>query len=345
MKHGQLSEDKFVVKISNKTCQEIKKIDAYNHNNQDCIRKWHNYIEWVMDYLSNRSIAFDYANRYTKFPNGTIFLNDFDLGIGYTIKEDKYTGRLYVYIFMLNFKLDEFGLKSPYITEHNNTKTQYNNMKQIIRLTEGDLHRIVKGCVKNALNELDARTYASYSLGRDLQAKGFRPLSKAAQRKLSRRAKDYESDFGNKKDERWWRYKLLRDEGEEGKQMAIDAWNKKYGEPHRFITDRNGDYVITSEYRGPIDNAYDANFFGVQRDYYPKLDMIGTTTQCGWAKDCNKPNSANTYQRFEPADDSQYKDVRVAKQMANPNPNVHYKKGVGWSSQALHYGVPSHFNL
>ena len=36
-------------------------------------------------------------------------------------------------------------------------------MKQKIRLTEGDLHRIIRNCVNEALNELDARTYASYA--------------------------------------------------------------------------------------------------------------------------------------------------------------------------------------
>ena len=197
-------------------------------------------------------------------------------------------------------------------------------MKQRIRLTEGDLHRIIRGCVNEALNELDARTYASYALGRDLQARGLRPLSKPAQR----RVRNYYRDLGYF-DTRGV-HGLLKDTSEEGKQMAIDAWNKKYGEPHRFMTDRNGDYVITSEYRGPIDNVNDAHFFGVQRDYYPSLDMMGTTTQCGRVQDCNKPNSANTYQSFEPADSSQSYDVKVARQMANPNPNYYYRKGLGW---------------
>jgi hypothetical protein len=185
------------------------------------------------------------------------------------------------------------------------------NMKKRIRLTEGDLHRIIRGCVNEALNELDSRTYASYALGRDLQRRGLRQLSKATQKKLRH---DYD----------------LWDASEEGREMAIDAWNRKYGEPHRFMTDRNGDYVITSEYRGPIDNASGANFFGMQRDYYPKLDMIGTTTQCGWAKDCNKPNSADTYQRFEPVYDPKHYDEVVARQMANPNPKSDYRKGSGW---------------
>ncbi len=45
---------------------------------------------------------------------------------------------------------------------NNNTKRQY-TMKQRIRLTEGDLHRMVRQCVNEALNELDWKTYANAS--------------------------------------------------------------------------------------------------------------------------------------------------------------------------------------
>ena len=46
---------------------------------------------------------------------------------------------------------------------NNNTRIQ-NKMKQVIRLTEGDLRRMITNSVNEALNELDARTYASYAL-------------------------------------------------------------------------------------------------------------------------------------------------------------------------------------
>ena len=47
--------------------------------------------------------------------------------------------------------------------------------KKLIRLTESDLHRIVKESVNKVLreaqlNELDPRTYASYASGRQRQA-------------------------------------------------------------------------------------------------------------------------------------------------------------------------------
>ena len=41
--------------------------------------------------------------------------------------------------------------------------------KKLIRLTEGDLHRIVKESVNQILTELDHRTYASAAQKRNLQ--------------------------------------------------------------------------------------------------------------------------------------------------------------------------------
>ena len=47
--------------------------------------------------------------------------------------------------------LNKFALRKA-LLENNNTKTQ-NKMKQRIRLTEGDLHRIIRKCVNKTLNE------------------------------------------------------------------------------------------------------------------------------------------------------------------------------------------------
>ena len=45
--------------------------------------------------------------------------------------------------------------------ENKEYKSNKNMKKQVIRLTEGDLHRIIKESVNNVLSELDWRTYAS----------------------------------------------------------------------------------------------------------------------------------------------------------------------------------------
>jgi len=69
-------------------------------------------------------------------------------------------------------------------------------MKKVIRLTESDLHRIVKNSVKRILreaqlNELDPRTYASYAQKRKAQGQ--------------------------------------YDKAYEGNEKAREEWNKRYG--------------------------------------------------------------------------------------------------------------------
>lgn len=74
--------------------------------------------------------------------------------------------------------------------------------RQIIRLTESDLHNMISEAVKVALNELDPRTYASAAIkainNRDSKGRG---------------TKFYKA--------------------------AIDSWNNEYGGDY-FITDENG---------------------------------------------------------------------------------------------------------
>ena len=88
-------------------------------------------------------------------------------------------------------------------------------MKKIIRLTESDLHRIVRQSVNEALNELDPRTYASYADKRQAQGQ--------------------------------------MDKAQQGQQAARNAFNKKYGEERQgnFGTDyfnqmRGNNYTVTN---------------------------------------------------------------------------------------------------
>ena len=64
-------------------------------------------------------------------------------------------------------------------------------MKKLVRLTESDLHRIVKESVSKVLTELDWKTYANYANGRRAQGK--------------------------------------LDKAEAGDDAAVYAFNKKYG--------------------------------------------------------------------------------------------------------------------
>lgn len=58
--------------------------------------------------------------------------------------------------------------------------------KKLIRLTEGDLHRIIENSVHTVLNELDNRTVTGYIQGRGLQSVGNRDYSDAMKRRAMR---------------------------------------------------------------------------------------------------------------------------------------------------------------
>ena len=77
-------------------------------------------------------------------------------------------------------------------------------MKKLIRLTEGDLHRIIENSVHNVLNELDSRTVAGYIQGRDKQSTGGREYSDAMKRR-SIRDFVYKGDTGNANGNDSWR--------------------------------------------------------------------------------------------------------------------------------------------
>ncbi|MCF0218993.1 MAG: hypothetical protein HUK14_04350 [Muribaculaceae bacterium] len=130
--------------------QKIASITEYNKQNIISIKQWKEYIDGIKSYISNSVIAWDNMNRYPLLPNGAKFNNDFNSGIGYTIKFNKYTKLPYVCVFMINLKLDEYGLKDPSkITESKRNNTM-NRTRKRIRLTEGQLKRIIK----ESLNEL-----------------------------------------------------------------------------------------------------------------------------------------------------------------------------------------------
>ena len=141
--------------FSSKINKEIIFIKNYNQNNTEALAKWYNYIEEIKKYVSNRSIAWDYADRIRTFRNGTKFIGDFNYNVGYTVKWNSHEA--YVYIFMINLNPQEFGLKIPPTLKEN--KTIYTNTimntqnKQTVRLTETQLKRIINESVKQILTE------------------------------------------------------------------------------------------------------------------------------------------------------------------------------------------------
>ena len=144
MKRHRLYEDKLPTKLpivlSPKLVNEMDVIYDYNQDNHNDLYQWYSYIDNVQNCVSNRVIAWDYNCKHIRFPNGTFFIRDFGYNVGYTIKTNK-QNQTYVYVFMMNLKPEEFGLKVP--TKLGENK-QICKLPKRICLTESQLKYIIK---------------------------------------------------------------------------------------------------------------------------------------------------------------------------------------------------------
>ena len=191
MRQHYLIEDKLPPKLpvsfSAEVRKEINDIYAYNQNNIDGIYQWNEYIDGLKSYISNPVIAWDYNHRYAHFPNGAIHLMDLGYDVSFIVSTNRTTNKNYVYVFMLNLKPEEFGLKVPpkrnsqsqvnnqptnniaqnisvdsngnYVSANGwgadyVSETTSNNRIKLIRLTEQDLHWIVGESVNKVLRRL-----------------------------------------------------------------------------------------------------------------------------------------------------------------------------------------------
>ena len=146
-----INEDKLPPKLpvifSKKITNEIDVIGYYNRNSDDKLSMWHDYLNGIMNYISNPAIAWDNTNRYIHFPNGATYIKDFDFNVGFTIRTN--CNKSYVYVFTINLKPEEFGLKVPPILNENK---QHTSDKIIYRIKESQLRRIIRESIKKVLN-------------------------------------------------------------------------------------------------------------------------------------------------------------------------------------------------
>lgn len=196
--------------------------------------------------------------------------------------------------------------------------------KKLIRLTESDLHRIVKESVNKvlseAINELDPRTYASYADKRAKQA--------ANQEKGS-----------------WEQYKL-QNKANNGKVAARNAWNKKYSQDNshnngfgdRFSSSLSMPYNDYTVRKDDLEQSErDNNYVYGNNEYNPYND----TTHRNFKNYSYGENGQNikNQQQFDYEGDSarnaigrygskEREATEVAKQMAQGNGK--YIKGQGW---------------
>lgn len=140
---------KLLVTFSNKISLYIDAIDDYNKNNIEALTQWYEYIDTIKSYISNPVIAWDNMWRYQHYPNGTTYIRDFGFNVGFTIKTSNRTHHNYVYVFKVNLKPEEFGLKVPPILNENK---QHTSDKIIYRIKESQLRRIIQESIKQILS-------------------------------------------------------------------------------------------------------------------------------------------------------------------------------------------------
>lgn len=189
--------------------------------------------------------------------------------------------------------------------------------KKKIRLTEEKLRRIVRNCVKSALNELDPRTYASYAANR------FKQGDKELQWGDFRKADQY------------------LDKASQGVRAAQKEWNRRYGDAcyypgngydcgpryySKYMGGMSGD-VPSDSYNAPYVVNYNSDT--QQRSYNPK-------TNKEWEKTYGMDDSISPSYEFDFNThpdlldlDSYGEGYKVARQMQHPHPERDFDKKTG----------------
>ena len=126
-------------------------------------------------------------------------------------------------------KLLTYGTEPP----RNDENKQYRNMnKKLIRLTESDLHRIVRESVNRVLNEIGDTPYGQYMLGRAAnRALGY-PDGDDTFSDLKKKAKEsaFNSGLAPYADGRHTPYFFDGDEDQENFEKQVDMMNKGRGD-------------------------------------------------------------------------------------------------------------------
>ena len=136
---------KLPLSFSSKIKNQINLIKDYNQDNPDALSQWYDYIDNLKSYISNRKIAWDYANRYVHFPNGAVHLVELGYDATFIVSTDKTRNINYVYVFRVDLKPQDFGLKIPPTTEHK---------KRILKLTESQFKEYLVEKIEKVLFEI-----------------------------------------------------------------------------------------------------------------------------------------------------------------------------------------------
>ncbi len=189
-----------------------------------------------------------------------------------------------------------------------------------IRLTESQLHNVIRKCINEAINELDPRTYANYAAGRQAQGQ-----NEKARQGREAAVNAWNKQYGNedwKPEPEHIRYSMP--------EWIYTSWKKQYGNENTTSNNKG----ISSTYTGMKGDSYtihdnnsDTNFDGshqiVTRQFNPSDNTVNY-----------QRHKANSYGDVTLDDEgtiqsSSYdKGRQVARQMATGTGK--YVKGKGW---------------
>ena len=84
---------KLPVVFSKSIIDEIDSIKIFNRNNSKGLSQLKEYIDGLKIYTANPAIAWDYTNRYIRYPNGAIHLRDLGFDVTFIVSTDKWRNR------------------------------------------------------------------------------------------------------------------------------------------------------------------------------------------------------------------------------------------------------------
>lgn len=130
-KFDEVRLDYDIINVINTICE-------YNSDNTEGVSEFKDYIDHVKDYISNWSIAFDYANdkRFIRhMRNGAVrssFYRNFC--VWFVIQLNRAKTHAHIYVFKAEINLSYFGLKVP---------PTIPKSKHVSFINEGKLHSII----------------------------------------------------------------------------------------------------------------------------------------------------------------------------------------------------------
>lgn len=128
---------KLSVRFSPDIAARIETVNARNFDNQEALSQWNDYIDGIIQYISNPVIAWDNTNRFHHTSNKETFIDEMGMDIGFIIETDSTTNQ-YVYVFYLDLKTEDYGLNESI-------------KKKSVIVTEAKLRRIISESIRRVL--------------------------------------------------------------------------------------------------------------------------------------------------------------------------------------------------